>query len=77
MSEPATLPGMDLPLRSYVKSFKMSVIVYSLKTDKPVLDTEMDYGNPEHRKWLGKLTYFACSNGYSVETMSLKDRENY
>jgi hypothetical protein len=74
---PALLPGMDLPLREYIKSFILNVTVYDLKTGKAILDTQMDYGNYEHRKWLGKLTYFSCTNGYSVETMSATDYEKY
>jgi hypothetical protein len=75
LNRPESIPGMNLPVRDYVKSFLLSVVVYDLKTDKIILDTKMDYGNQMHRKWLGKLTFFCCTSGYSVETMALTDRE--
>lgn len=57
----------DMPLREYVKSFPMVVTIYN--GDDIVREEHIDYGNFEHRKWLGKVTFWACSNGYTVETM--------
>lgn len=57
----------DMPLREYIKSFPMTVSIYN--GDDLIREEHIDYGNFEHRKWLGKVTYWACSEGYTVETM--------
>lgn len=41
--------------------------------DEIVKQLELDYGNVEDRRHLGKLTYWAITNGHSIETMSVKD----
>jgi hypothetical protein len=61
------------PLRQFVKSFMVVVTVYDLKTENSVREEVIDFGDYEHRKWLGKITYWAVSNGYSIETMSKAD----
>ena len=67
----------NLPLKTYVKNLPLMVVVYDLKTEKEIRSEEIDYGNYDHRKWLGKITFFAASNGYSVETMALKDWKKF
>jgi hypothetical protein len=57
----------SVPLRDYVKSFPMTVTVYDTE-DVVMREETIDYGNFEHRKWLGRITFWACSNGYLVET---------
>lgn len=63
----------DFPIRDYVKDFEMMVILYNIKTDCIVKEVPINYGNFEHRKFLGRITYWAGCNGHSVETLSLKD----
>lgn len=60
-----------MPLREYVKDFPLIIVVYD--GDRLIRKEEINYGNSEHRKWLGKITYWACSNHYSVETMAAED----
>lgn len=61
----------SVPLRDYVKSFPLVICVYD--GDKLIREEKIDYGNNEHRKWLGRVTFWACINHYSVETMSAED----
>lgn len=65
----------DMPLREYVRSFPMTISVYNVKTDELIRSENIDYSNFDHRRWLGKITHWACTNGYSVETMATKDHE--
>lgn len=58
----------DAPLREYVKNLPLVITV--TEGDTIVNKLEIDYGNYNHRKWLGKLTYWAVTNGYSVTTRS-------
>lgn len=68
----------SLPIKEgYIKTFPMVVTVYDLKTDEIVREEHIDYSNLDHRKWLGRLTYYCCTNELSVETVSLKDHEKF
>ena len=55
------------PLRNYVKEFKIVVEIYD-DNDNVIRSERMDYGNSEDRIWLGKLSFWAWSNGHVVET---------
>lgn len=67
----------DIPLKDFVSSFKLVISVYDLKNDKLISNQEIDYSNYEHRKFLGRITFWATSNGYSVETMAATDFEKF
>ena len=55
------------PLRNYVKNYNILVEIYD-KDDNIIRTEQMDYGNYEDRIWLGRLSYWAWTNGHSVET---------
>lgn len=55
------------PIRSYVKEFKIKVTVFD-NNDNIIRIEIMDYGKPEDRVWLGKLSYWAWNNLHYVET---------
>lgn len=55
------------PLRTYVKEFKIVVEIYD-ENDNVIRTERMNYGNAEDRVWLGKLSFWAWSNGHTVET---------
>jgi len=63
----------DIPLRNYVKDFKMMIIVYNIKDDCIIKEIPINYGDYEDRKFLGRISYWAATSGHSVETMSLED----
>lgn len=63
----------DAELPRFIKSKKMVVLLHDLKSDTIEKEFILDYGNYEHRKFLGKLTYYAIANCKSVETMDVDD----
>lgn len=63
----------DFPLKEYVKTLPIVVILYDIKSERAIREEKIDYGNYEARKWLGKITHYAVTHGYSVETMSQDD----
>ncbi len=66
----------NVPLRDYVKSFKIAVFIYNLKQNDEIIDCrEIDFANREDKAWLARMSFWAWSKGYSVETMSLNDAE--
>lgn len=68
-NEPNLNGPESIPLREYVKTFPLIVSIYT-KDDKCLRSERIDYGNPEHRRWLGRVTFWACKEGYSVETVA-------
>jgi hypothetical protein len=63
----------DTPLKNYIKEFKLAVIIYIVADDSIENEFEIDYGNHEDRKFLGRITFWAVNNGRSIETMSLEN----
>jgi hypothetical protein len=74
ISATAPVGPWDAPLRDYVKTHILMVTVYDFE-DNIIKQERIDYGNFDHRKFLGKITFWATTNNYSVETMALKDWE--
>ena len=66
----------NVPLRQVNNSCPALVIVYDLRNgDNPVVQNRVDFSNPEDRKWIGRITFWAMSNHCSVETMAIVDAE--
>ena len=66
----------NVPIQGYIKSYHVAVFIIDLKNGDTIIDCrQIDYGNREHKAWLGKVSFWAWEKGYSVETMSLKDAE--
>ena len=63
----------DMPLQKYVAEFPMVIILKDVKSGRSIREERINYSDNEARRWLGRITYFACTNGYSVETMAEKD----
>ena len=71
MNKPNLNGPESVPLREYIKHFPLTVTIYDGK-DNVIRSEDIDYGNYEHRKWIGRVTYWACSQGYVVETCAKK-----
>ncbi len=56
------------PLKEIVREFKITVEI-SDSSGKVIRTEEIDYGSRDDKQWLGKLTYWALSNG---NTMNMK-----
>lgn len=71
----------DIPLKSYVREFGIIVLIKDIKSGRYIKEEKVNYSDPEIRKWLGRVSHWAWSNGYLIETLSLKDydenREQY
>ncbi len=66
----------DLPLHKIISNLPIKVFVIDLRNNDDVLhEIDLDLGNVDHRKYLGKITAWALTNHYSVETMSKLDAE--
>lgn len=66
----------NVPLRQVNNSCPALVIVYDLRNNNnPIVQNRVDFSNPEDRKWIGRITFWALSNHHSVETMAMVDAE--
>jgi hypothetical protein len=69
----------NVPLKNGVNECPIYVIVRNLKAaeneDDVVQEFYMNLSNPDDRKHLGRVTYWAVTNGHSVETMNKNDAE--
>lgn len=64
----------DIPDRvGYVMNIELVIIIKDLKSQRKIREERINYSDSEARKWLGRITYHAIVNGYSVETMNAKD----
>lgn len=63
----------DIPLKGYIKEFPIVIIIYDIISNRPIREERINYSDGEARKWLGRICYWACANGYSVKTIAEKD----
>jgi len=63
----------DMPLRQYVKVHPLVIVLKDVKSGRRIREEHINYSDSEARKWLGKITHYATTNGYSVETFAEKD----
>lgn len=70
-------PGAEnVPLKNVIKNLPILVIVYDLRNqDAPLVEKQINYGDMEDRKWLGRISAWAYDNHCSVETMAMIDAE--
>lgn len=57
----------DAPLKEFNNHFLVRLIVYD-KNDKEMANHVIDYGNFADRKFIGRISFWAYTNGYAVET---------
>lgn len=62
---PAPKGPWDVPVREF-EQLMISVTVFN--GDDIIKEESIDYSNYEHRKFLGRISYWAYTNGYVVET---------
>lgn len=72
---PPTGPEL-IPLKAIVYDCELVILIKDIKSKRTIREERINYGNVEERKWLGKVTYWAVTNGYSVETFNEKDFDN-
>lgn len=75
MAEDIPRGPWDIPLKSYVKEFYIILLVKDIKSNRYIKEEKVNYSDPEIRKWLGRMSYWAWCHGYAIETMSLLDYE--
>ena len=63
----------QIPIREIITTFPIIIFIVRLEDDEIIDQVEIDYSKIEDKKNLGKLTYWALTNGYSLEMMNKKD----
>ncbi len=67
----------DVPLRTFIKDLFIVLLIKDIKSERYIREEKVNYGDQEVRRWIGKVSYWAWSNGYQVETLSLKDYDEF
>ena len=75
LARPLPSGPWDKQINEYVRFKKIAILIHNLSDDSIAHEFIIDYGNAEHRKWLGKLTWYATNNNMSIETMSFEEWE--
>lgn len=63
----------DIPLKSYIKDHALIVTIIDVKSNRKIREEKINYSDRELRIWLGKVTLWATSNGYMVQTCNEVD----
>lgn len=55
----------------YVEKYHLTIMFFDTKkdVDKPVRVEHFNYSDPNHKNWLGKVTYWAMNEGYEMLTV--------
>ena len=62
--------------KQVISTLPIKIFIIDLRNNDNVkFDIDLDLGNQDHRRYLGKITAWAVSNHFSVETMSKNDAE--
>jgi hypothetical protein len=73
MSDDTPRGPEDLPPKQYVRDFPLVVLVKDIKSGRIIREEHVNYSDSDARKWIGKLTFYMCNQGYSIVTMAEKD----
>lgn len=67
----------DIPLKNYVSKHPIVILVTDVKSDRIIREERVDYSSSEARKWIGRISFWGTTHGYSITTMSEKDHEEW
>jgi hypothetical protein len=66
----------NVPTGVYVKTLPIAVFIIDLKNNDTILmQYQIDFSKADDKQWLGRMSAYAWSKGWSVETMKLSDAE--
>ncbi len=64
----------DLPSKvGFIPDIELVILIKDIKSNRLIREERINYSDKDARRWLGRLTYHAIINGYSVETLNSKD----
>ena len=69
-------PEMD-PIGDYIEDYGLTIMIYDdSNSDKPIRIEHINYSNHIHKRWLGKLTFWATNKGYEMNLLRTNDWES-
>lgn len=63
----------DMPLSKVYTELWIWVVLTDIKSNRKIRGEKINYGSFDARKWLGKVTFYAVTNGYAVTTCAESD----
>lgn len=75
MSDPDDIPRgpEDIPLKGYVSQHPIVILIIDIKSKRKIREERINYSDADARRWLGRITHWATTNNYMVQTCSEKD----
>lgn len=63
----------DTKLGSYIEKQPIVALIHNLEKEIIEHEFQLDLGDSLDKKFLGKISFWAVTNGRSVETISMED----
>lgn len=63
----------DVPLRNRITTLPIVILIIDVKSKRKIREERIDFSDKEARGWLGKVTAWAVSNGYIIQTCAASD----
>ncbi len=63
----------DVPLRKKIMELQIVIVIVDIKSKRPIREERIDFSDREARSWLGRLSAWAFTNGYSIITCAASD----
>lgn len=63
----------DIPLKQYVSKHNIVILIIDAKSKRKIREERINYSDADARRWLGRITHWATSNHYIVQTCSEGD----
>ena len=63
----------DVPPRFYVKEHWIVILIIDVKSGRKIREEKVNFSDREVRSWIGRITYWATTNGYEVRTCNVDD----
>lgn len=63
----------DIPLRRVITNLPIVVVITDIKSNRKIREERVNFSDIEARRWLGKVTAWCVTNGYSITTCNEVD----
>lgn len=62
-----------IPLQNRISTLPIVILIIDVKSKRKIREERIDFSDKEARGWLGKLSAWAFTNGYKLETCAESD----
>lgn len=63
----------DVPLQKYINKLQLVIVIIDIVSGRKIREEHINYSDKEARMWLGRVSVWAASNKYMVQTCNEAD----